>query len=67
MLEPLRCYRWTSTMSVDPDIVGLYVQRAGGRFEPRGDTVLFWVPERARAMLVLAWPDLERRADQDLI
>jgi hypothetical protein len=64
----LICYRWTSLMhTVDPDTVALYVQRAGGHFEPRVDTVLFWVPERSQTMLVLAWPDLQRRSDLDLI
>lgn len=63
----LKCYRWTSVMTLDRDTIGLYVQRSGGHFEPHVDTVLFWVPERAEAMLVLAWPDLERLRDQDLI
>jgi len=46
--------------SVDRDTVALYVQRAGGHFEPQGDTVVFWVPERSEAMLVCAWPELEQ-------
>jgi hypothetical protein len=63
----LKCYRWTSRMLCDPDTVGLYVQRAGGHFEPRADTVLFWVPERAEVVFVCAWPELERRPDLDYI
>ena len=54
-------------MSADRNIIGLYVQRAGGHFMPCADTVLFWVPERASSMLVLAWPELERMPSQDLI
>jgi hypothetical protein len=53
--------------SIDPDTVGLYVQRAGGHFATRADTVVFWVPEHAESMLVCAWPDLESIPDQDLI
>ena len=67
MLErQMLCYRWTSSMTSDRDIIGLYVQRAGGHFEPLGDTVLFWVPDRASTMLALAWPELERRPDRDV-
>lgn len=53
--------------SVDSGTVALYVERAGGHFSLRGDTVMFWVPERSQSMLSCAWPDLERRSDQDLI
>ena len=53
-------------MTLDRDVIGLYVQRAGGRFEPRADTVVFWVPESAASLLVLAWPELERISDQDI-
>jgi len=67
MLKLMLCYRWTSAMSADRDTIGLYVQRAGGHFAPHADTVMFWVPERAASMLVLAWPELERMRDQDLI
>ena len=67
MLKRLLCYRWTSTMTADRNIIGLYVQRTGGHFGPHADTVLYWVPERASSMLRLAWPELERIADRDLI
>jgi hypothetical protein len=63
----LKCYRWTRQSGYDRDIIGLYTQRAGGHFEPRVDTVLFWVPDHAESMFVSAWPDLERKKDQDLI
>jgi len=64
----LTCYLWRSSMtSVDSDTVALYVQRAGGHFSVRGDTVVFWVPESAETMLLCAWPDLQRLEDQDLI
>jgi hypothetical protein len=64
----MKCYRWTSSMlAVDPDTVSLYVQRAGGHFATRADTVMFWVPERSEMMMILTWPDLERISDQDLI
>jgi hypothetical protein len=53
--------------TVDRDTVALYVQRAGGHFEPRADTVLFWVPERSETMMLLTWPDLQRCRDLDLI
>jgi hypothetical protein len=45
----------------------LYVSRAGGHFQAVDDSVLFWIPASAEAMLILAWPDLQRRRDQDLI
>ena len=54
-------------MTADRNIIGLYVQRTGGHFQPHADTVLYWVPERASSMLRLAWPELERIADRDLI
>lgn len=67
MLKLQLCFRWTSAMSADRDTIGLYVQRTGGHFQPHADTVLFWVPAGAATMLILAWPELERMQDQDLV
>jgi hypothetical protein len=67
MLKLHVCYRWTSTMSADPDTIALYVKRTGGHFEPDADTVLYWVPAGAATMLMLAWPELQRMRDRDLI
>jgi hypothetical protein len=52
--------------TVDRDTVALYVQRAGGHFQPEGDTVLYWVPQRSHVMLLLTWPELEPQPRRDL-
>jgi hypothetical protein len=61
------CYRLRSSMGYDPEIIWQYVQRSGGEIQILRDCIDFWVPVRAELLLTIAWPDLERRSDQDLI
>ena len=54
-------------MTADPDVIALYVQRSGGHFQPRADTVLYWVPESHAVMMALCWSELESRPCDDLV
>ena len=63
----LLCFRLHARVSYDEEIVWAYVQRAGGHLSIRGDVIDFWVPKHAVLLLLCAWPDLERRAQDDYI
>lgn len=63
----LVCYRLDYRANYDEELVWALVQRHGGHISIRGDCVDFWIHPRWEALLVIAFPDLQRRADLDYI
>ena len=67
-LEPLLlCFRLTSLMDYDEEVIWAYVQRSGGYISIRNDCIDFWVPRHAVVLFLCAWPDLERRTMDDYV
>ncbi len=61
----LYAFRLSAAHADRQDSVWLYVERAGGHMEIRSDCIDFFVPASAVTFLVLAYPELDRRADLD--
>jgi hypothetical protein len=62
-----RCYRLTSLVDYDEELVWRDVQSFGGSISIRGDCIDFWVPYMNETWMILRWPRLTRRADLDLV
>jgi hypothetical protein len=62
-----RCYRLTSLVDYDEELVWRDVQSFGGSISIRGDCIDFWVPYINETWMILRWPRLVRRADLDLV
>lgn len=63
----LRCYRLGYRADYDEEAVWALVQRHGGHISIRQDSIDFWIHRDWEPILVLAFPDLERRPDLDYI
>jgi hypothetical protein len=63
----LRCYRLSYRSNYDEEVVWALVQRHGGHISIRQDSIDFWIHRDFEPLLVLAFPDLERRADLDYL
>lgn len=63
----LKCYRLDYRSSYDEEMVWALVQRHGGMISIRVDSILFWIDPSWEVVLVMAFPDLERRVDLDYI
>lgn len=61
------CYRLTSVIDYDEELVWALVQRHGGQLSIRGDCIDFWIDREWAPLLVLAFPRLERRPDLDYL
>ena len=66
-MSRLICYRLNYRASYDEEMVWALVQRHGGSITIRGDCIDFWIHESWAVVLVMAFPDLERREDLDYI
>lgn len=62
-----RCYRLTSLVDYDEELIWQDVQSFGGSISIRGDCIDFWVPYMNETWMILRWPRLTRRADLDLV
>jgi len=67
MTPLLVCYRYSGSMAYDREVIWAYVERSGGHASIKIDHIDFWLPLRAETFLVLAWPDLQRHPELDLI
>jgi hypothetical protein len=63
----LCCYRLTSLIDYDEELVWADVQQYGGSLSIRGDCIDFWIPVRYQSFILLRWPLLVRRADWDYV
>jgi hypothetical protein len=63
----LCCYRLTSVMPYDEELVWADVQQYGGALSIKGDCIDFWIPPRYQSFIILRWPLLVRRADWDYV
>ena len=63
----LCCYRLDYRASYDEEAVWALVQRHGGHISIRQDCVDFWIHRDWEPILVLAFPDLQRRPELDYI
>jgi len=63
----LACYRLTSLIDYDEELVWADVQRYGGSLSIRGDCIDFWIPLRYQSFILLRWPLLVRRSDLDYL
>ena len=62
-----RCYRLNYRSSYDEEMVWALVQQHGGHLSIRLDCIDFWIHHSWEVVLILAFPDLERRPELDLI
>ena len=62
-----RCYRLTSLIPYDEELVWQDVQAFGGSLSIRGDCIDFWVPFHCETWMLLRWPLLVRKPDMDLV
>jgi hypothetical protein len=63
----LKCYRLSYRSDYDEELVWALVQRHGGHISIRQDCIDFWIHRDFEALLLLAFPDLERRPDLDYV
>ena len=63
----LHCYRLGYRASYDEEMVWALVQRHGGHISIRQDCIDFWIDPQWEIVLVMAFPDLERRRDLDYL
>ena len=63
----LACYRLTSLIDYDEELVWADVQRYGGSLSIRGDCIDFWIPLRYQSFILLRWPLLVRKSDLDYL
>ena len=63
----LFCYRLNYRSSYDEEMVWSLVQRHGGSISIRNDCIDFWIAAEWEIVLVIAFPDLERRRDLDYV
>jgi len=54
-------------MHYDPEVIWAWVQRHAGQLSIKGDCIDFWVPVEYQSLFVLAWSQLRRRRDFDMI
>ena len=66
-LTVLRCYRLGYRADYDEEAVWALVQRHGGHISIRQDCIDFWIDPAWEPLLVMAFPDLERRPELDYI
>jgi hypothetical protein len=67
MLPPkICCYRLTYRHSYDEEAIWAFVQRHQGYLSIRQDCIDFYLAREYTALLLLSWPSLEHRAQQDL-
>ena len=63
----LRCYRLGYRAHYDEEMVWALVQRHGGHISIRQDCIDFWIDAEWEVVLVMAFPDLERRPELDYL
>lgn len=63
----ISCYRLDYRSSYDEELVWSLVQRHGGLISVRGDCIDFWIESQWELVLNLAFPDLIRLQDLDII
>ena len=64
-MPALVCYRLAYRAEYDEELVWALVQRHGGHISIRQDCIDFWIAPEWQELLILAFPDLERRPSQD--
>lgn len=67
MQRLLLCYRLGYSCPYDSEEVWALVQRHGGHISIKQDVIDFWIPCAYAALLVLAFPLLVRRAEDDYV
>jgi hypothetical protein len=67
MTTEFHCYRLGYRSDYDSEAVWELVQRHGGFLSIRVDVIDFWIAPDLASLLVIAYPDLERRADLDYV
>ena len=63
----LWCYRLDYRSSYDEEMVWSLVQQHGGCISIQPDCIDFWLAPEWAVVLLMAFPDLSRRADLDWI
>ena len=67
MPSSLCCYRLAYRAEYDEELVWSLVQRYGGHISIRQDCIDFWIAREFEIILIMAFPDLERRPDLDYL
>jgi hypothetical protein len=63
--ETLHCYRLTDRNDYDEEAIWSLVQRHGGFIAIRPNYIDFWMAAPWDELLIIAYPNLERRPEQD--
>ena len=63
----LKCYRLGYRAAYDEEMVWALVQRHGGHISIRQDCIDFWIAAEWEIVLVMTFPDLERRPELDYL
>ena len=63
----LRCYRLDYRSNYDEEVVWGLVQRHGGHISIRQDCIDFWIHRDFEELLIMAFPDLQRKPDLDYV
>ncbi len=63
----MRCYRLNYRSSYDEEMVWALVQRHGGFIGINSAYIDFWIAAEWEIVLIMAFPDLERRPELDYI
>ncbi len=67
-LVTIVCYRYQAwTSDLDCESVWAFVQRHGGYISIRRDCIDYIIPVRYQVLLALAYPELTRQSNLDLI
>ena len=62
------CYRYQAwAHDYDSEAVWQFVQRHGGHISIRNDCIDYFVPVEYQVLFALAWPELSRQYNLDLI
>lgn len=67
MIPVLKCYRLGYRAAYDEELVWALVQRHGGFISIKQDVIDFWIAPAWETILVMAFPDLERRPELDYV
>ena len=61
------CYSWTPLMDTDAESVWAIVQRHRGHISHRGDRIDFYIAREYASLVSMAFPELQRRYQDDLL